>query len=357
MLVYMLFFFFVVGAALVARKLPDYQSSILLGVIFFVLLLFAGLRGLVGSDTISYLSAYKNISDKDYFLYSVGRMEPLFVIFMWLHKNVFDSGLAYIFTMSLIQVVLLWKVCKYSSDKCLFLVAYVLIFYLNFHFNIARAAIASMLLLYSLCSRSRAASVLAAILAPGFHVSVLLFYPLFFSRLSLKVFSLFLLFCFFALVVFYEDFYEFSLKFRYYIDYLQGAVGFSLYGFLISINVLGSVLFLPRVGRLFLFSAFYLIVAVVAYSFYPIAYRFITIALLVYLFFLLETLSRLRYSWGYMFFWLPVILSFGILVYGISEERIILERRIASGEPLENALESTYLPYEFYWLDSGIDSL
>ncbi|WP_207886322.1 EpsG family protein [Pseudomonas sp. 30_B] len=358
MSVYILFFLLVTGLLLVARRLPSYQSSILVGIVFIILLLFAGLRGLVGSDTYSYLTAYNNLSDNDYFFYLLGRMEPLFVILAWAHSHIFNSGFLYIFTISLIQIFLLWKICENSADRCLFLVAYVLVFYLNFHFNITRAAIASMLLLYSLCSKSRSTSILAAILAPGFHVSVLLFYPLLFSRLGTKWILILLLSLFAALAVFYQELYDFSLKFLFYLDYLRGdSSGLSWYGTLITINVLASILLLPRVSYLFFGSAILLILSAVAYSFYPIAYRFIVIALLIYLFLILEVLSKSRYSWGYIFFWAPVALTFSVLIYGISEERTILEQRIASGEPLDNALESTYIPYEFYWQDESIDKL
>jgi hypothetical protein len=352
MFVYASFFFLVVGFLLVARILPERQSSAVIYIVLVILILFAGLRGLVGSDTLSYLRAYEGLSNDDYFLYLLSTMEPLFVALLVGHKYLFDNSFLYLFMMSVFQVFLLWKVCENSSDRCLFLVAYALLFYLNFHFNIARSAIASMLFLYSLCSKSRSAGLLAAVLAPGFHVSVLMFYPLLLPRLGVKYFSIIVFICLAAAAVFYQEVYDFSLKFKFYADYLRrGASGVSIYGLLIMVNVVASVVLLSRANFLFFGSSLFLIVSIVLYGYHPIAYRFVTIALLLYLFFLLEALSRARYSWGYIFFWAPVILTFGVVVQGIANESDILNERINAGEPLEGALNSTYIPYEFYWDD------
>tara|TARA_R100001244_G_scaffold259_2_gene366 strand:- start:11375 stop:12232 length:858 start_codon:yes stop_codon:yes gene_type:complete len=284
-------------------------------------------------------------------------MEPLFVLFLAGHKYLFDNSFLYLLMMSVFQAFLLWKVCEHSSNKHLFLVAYVLLFYLNFHFNIARSAIATMLFLYSLCGKSRSVGLLAAVLAPGFHVSVLFFYPLLLPRLGLKYFFLIVLSCFAAAAVFYQEIYNFSLKFQFYADYLRNAKsGVSVYGLLIVANVVASVFLFSRANFLFFGSSIFLIVSVVLYGYHPIAYRLITIALLLYLFFLLETLSCVRHSWGYIFFWAPVILTFGVLVHGVANEAEILNERINSGEPLEEALNSTYIPYEFYWDDRFLEN-
>lgn len=358
MFVYSVFFSFTVGLLFLARKVGERQSSALTYVVFACLILFAGLRGLVGSDTLSYLQAYESLSSLENFLYLLGKMEPLFVLVLSIHKYLFDSPFFYLFMMSAFQALLLWKVCENSSNKSFFLISYVLIFYLNFHFNIARSAVATMLFLYALTSRSKGAGILAAAFAPGFHVSVLFFYPLLFLRLRLNhvlvVLLLFLAFC----GVFYQEIYDFSLKFMKYGEYLQGSSsGISIYGLLVMANVFVSVILFHRASVMFFGAALFLIMALLIYSFYPIGYRLVTVALLLYLFFLLEVLSAVKYSWYYMFFWAPVLLTFGAFVYAMTVEAEYLNARIADGEPRGDALESTYIPYEFYWVDKSIDDL
>lgn len=352
MFVYASFLFLVVGLLFVARKLPERQSSAVICIVFVSLILFAGFRGLVGSDTLAYLRAYGYLSNNTNVLNLLGSMEPLFVLLLAAHKYLFDSSFLYLFMMSVFQVFLLWKVCENSSDKYLFLVAYVLLFYLNFHFNITRSAIASMLFLYSLCSRSRSAGLFAAALAPGFHVSILFFYPLLLPRLGVKYFSIIMISFFATAVVFIQELYDFALKFQTYTDYLRSGTSVVLvYCVLIIANVVASVVIVSRGRFLFYGSALFLIFSVVLYGYHPIAYRLVTVALLLYLFFLLEAIACVRRSWVYIFFWAPVVLTFSIVMQGVASETDMLIERINAGEPLEGALDSTYIPYGFYWDD------
>lgn len=355
MFIYLSFFSFVYLLLAGAAKAVPNQARYLIGVLFIVLTLFSGLRGVVGSDTLSYLAFYDLFHDSNAVQMHIAKMEPLFVLFMALHVDVFDNKFVYILSVSLLQSLLLYWVYAGSGKKYLFLFCYVALFYLNFHFNITRAAIASMLLLLALASDNKKVKVLAALLAPGFHFSVLFFYPLFFLRLNLR----FLVFSFLMSVVgaylLLQNMEYFLSKYYSYQGYMESTTsGISVYSILMMLSVIFSVVFLRTVSSLFLMASIYLFVSLVLAEIFPIAYRLVGIAQLIYFYFLLEELSRGSYRVYYIFFWAPVLLTFVLQFYGVVKEPSRLEERIKIGEANEDALKSTYIPYQFYWNDNDI---
>lgn len=355
MFVYLCFFFFLSGLMFLASRAPVPQARVIVFIIFTFLIGFAGLRGLVGSDTVSYFLFYEQFKDPEVISGYLTKMEPVFVLLLTLHGNVIDNKFLYLLMMSVFQVWLLYLVYKRSGSKYLFLFCYVLIFYLNFHFNITRAAIAAMLLLVSLTGESGRVKVVAALLAPGFHFSVLFFYPLFFTRMSLKYFLVLAAFSLIGLLAMYHYLDFFVAKYHSYESYMSGrSTGVSLAGALFFINVLVSVFVLRKVSVVFLWISCLLLLSLVVNEFYPIGYRLVTIGLLLYFYFLLEELSTRSSRLNYVFFLAPVFLAFSIFMYGLINEVPVLEKRIAAGEDLDNSLRSTYLPYEFYWADDDV---
>lgn len=355
MYVYLSFFFVSSTLIFLASRAPISQAKTLVFIVFILLILFSGLRGLVGSDTSSYLLFYDLFKDPEMLSIYLAKMEPFFVLLVSLHSNIVDSKFMYIFMMSVFQGGLLYFVFRDSGNKYLFLLCYVLLFYLNFHFNTTRAAIAVMFFLISLTSESKKVKVFSAILAPGFHLSVLFFYPLLFTRMDLKSFLIFVLFLIFgfALLTQHVDF--FIAKYNLYENYMGGnSSGISLSGSIMFVSVLASILFLRKLSRIFLGASFLFLSSIVINEFYSIGYRFIIIGLLLYLYFLLEELSKRNSRVGYFFFWAPVLLNFAILIKSIPEEPLKLEERALRGEDVSKAINSTYIPYEFYWNDSDI---
>lgn len=353
--VYLCFFFILSGLIFLASRVPTHQARILGFIIFILLIGFSGLRGLVGSDTVSYFLFYEQFKDLETVSDYLTKMEPVFVLLLTLHSNVIDSKFFYLLMMSAFQAWLLCLVYKRSSSKYLFLFCYILIFYLNFHFNITRAAIAAMLLLVALTSESGKVKLIAALLAPGFHFSVLFFYPLFFTRMSFKYFLVLAVFSLIGLLAIYQYLDFFLAKYHSYENYMSGrSTGVSLAGVLFFINVLMSVFILRKVSIVFLWVSCLLLLSLIVNEFYPIGYRLVTIGLLLYFYFLLEELSARPSKLNYLFFWAPVFLAFSIFMYGLINEVSVLEKRIAAGENLDNSLRSTYLPYEFYWADDEV---
>lgn len=355
MLIYSFFYLLVSGLILFAAKTSPMQAKFLTAVVFLILILFAGLRGLVGSDTFSYLMFYDQFKDPGVVAGYLTKMEPVFLLLIAVHGYLLDSKFLYIFMVSLLQVWILYLVFKKSSRKYHFLFFYIILFYLNFHFNITRAAIASMLFLLALKSESKNIKFLTAILAPGFHVSVLFFYPLLFVGLSLRRFlSLAFLTTVGVLFLLRNPDY-FLTKYYIYQDYLAGySSGVSAYNVLIFISVFFSIVMLRKVSFLYLAVSFLLLLSLCIAEIFPIGYRLRTIGLLLYFFFLLEELSRGNYRLYYIFFWFPVALTFGLSFYGVLKETSRVQERVVMGDHLDDALKSTYIPYQFYWQDDDL---
>jgi len=357
MLIYSCFYLLVSGLILLATRTSQVQAKFLTTAVFLILILFAGLRGLVGADTLSYLMFYDQFKDPDVAASYLTKMEPIFVLLIAAHGYLVDSKFLYILMMSFLQTWILYLVFKKSSKKYHFLLFYVLLFYLNFHFNVTRAAIAAMLFLLALTSDSTKVKLLAAILAPGFHVSVLFFYPLLFTHLNLKHFLLLGFLSIAGLILALHNFSYFAMKYNAYQDYLTGySPGVSIYNVIIFVSVLLSIIFLRKTSFLYFTSSLLLLFSLCIAELFPIGYRLLSIGLLIYLFFLLEELSRGNYRLYYSFFWIPVALTFGSSFYSVLQETTRLEERIEMGigDGLDASLKSTYIPYQLYWMDDDI---
>ncbi|MCW5656403.1 MAG: EpsG family protein [Burkholderiaceae bacterium] len=107
---------------------------------------FCALRGYVGTDTYSYHLMFQSGADLDWgdLLQSV---EPAFAFLLRLTGHLTESSFVFIFLISLIQGILLLRLAQTSRRPAEFLLVYLAIFYLNFHFNILRAGTAVLLLL------------------------------------------------------------------------------------------------------------------------------------------------------------------------------------------------------------------
>lgn len=89
-------------------------SSIFITSFFILLWLYAGLRGDVGQDTLSYTNLYQEqfgVPIENWFL----KMEPGFVALVWLHKYLFDNVTFFFLLYSAFQAVLLNVATKSMS--------------------------------------------------------------------------------------------------------------------------------------------------------------------------------------------------------------------------------------------------
>lgn len=338
---------------LLAKRLVKNQANWILFLVLAILWLFAGMRGAVGSDTPSYLNLYSILSTPESIFFSMLAKEPGFVALLALHKAIFDSEILYIIMMSFLQASLLYAVVRSSSNRYIFLLCYVLLFYLNFHFNITRAALATMLFLYGLSGNSIVARRAALVFAPLFHLSILPFYLFFLKDISIKRIALLFLAIIILIAGSASWLVSFWEKFLSYKDYGGSlGLGISISALVFVFSAIGSLIVLRGASYAFRFAVIFLILSHFLSFFYGIGYRYVITASLFYYYYLIEELTRSGrlVLWGFL--WVPVILGFLMVLSGINNETKNLELKMTSGDLVSEALDSTYIPYRFFWDDS-----
>lgn len=355
MIPYLSFYAIIATLLLCARHAGKYKAKYILFVIFAVLVLFAGLRGIVGSDTQSYIRVYNELADTDGIMTALYTMEPGFIALLAFHKAVFNSESLYILMMSAFQAFLLYTVAKTSSKKYIFLLCYVLLFYLNFHFNITRSAIATMLFLYGLTGRSIAFRRFALILAPFFHMTILPFYLLFFTQLKLKQILTTLAVILLLIAINFSTISAFSEKYVQYATFGDWTTSdVTLLSVVLSMTAMTSIFYFKHTSYNFRWMTSFLILSYVLTYFYPIVFRYTITASIFYYYYLIEELTGKKQLASLLFLWAPILLSFYFTLTAINNETINLIKMINSGNPVNSALDSTYIPYKFMWNDQRI---
>lgn len=331
--------------------------------VFLIMALFSGLRGSVGSDTLAYLDIYSRSPRLGDFLKAEWGIEPGFLLLNSIHKTLFDNEFLYIFGYSVFQAFLVIVLCRKSRNPSLFILVYVIIFYLNFHFNIIRAGSATIILLLALQSKSLLRALLIFVIGLMFHFSIIIAFPLILVGRNLS-FERIMLACLCALslaIFFVWMFWErIFLKFIVYIEYFQGfeASYFLLSFFTLSIFMATLIFRKGNIPFLYVASGVLLVASMGFTAFFPGFYRFIIISIFLFFWYFVEYFERPVGGYAicfYVFFLCHSVLS----IYQISVENEVLERRVAvsdsPNDQLEKALDSTYIPYSFYWDDFSDD--
>jgi hypothetical protein len=143
--------------------------------VFSILAIFSGIRGDVGQDTHSYQLIYESLESTSDLFSLLGKMEPVYVIFMYLHKNIIDNVTLLFFMTSTVQAILLYYASKPLKHRRFFLIVYLLVFYLEFHFNTLRASVSLLLFLTALSSQKKKNKIIFNCLACLTHISILPF--------------------------------------------------------------------------------------------------------------------------------------------------------------------------------------
>lgn len=172
-----------------ASKANSKYQSIYYFVFFTILFLVAGLRGDVGQDTFNYQQHYINLNDFNDFLMILSSKEPFLYIIMYPHKIYFDDYTGFLLLVSLLQITLLSYATKGMYHRATFLAIYILVIFLEYHFNLLRASLS---LLFFLCSlrvaeTNKKKSILFFCLALFSHLTALIFLPILLLSLKLKV--------------------------------------------------------------------------------------------------------------------------------------------------------------------------
>ena len=114
----------------------------------FIITVFAAVRGYVGTDTYSYHMIFVDNSTET--IIDIAKIiEPFFAILIKSTALITDNSFVFIALIAIIQGFILVKLVNTSKNPIDFLVIYIAVFYLNFHFNILRAGTAILLLVWA----------------------------------------------------------------------------------------------------------------------------------------------------------------------------------------------------------------
>jgi hypothetical protein len=349
MVAYYIFYGFVFLLLSAAGMTSGAARSLFVWIVFGGLFIFSGIRGSVGIDTFQYMQIYELIDEPGMFWLYLSKKEPLFVVFTYFHKIIFDSIVFYFASISFIQTALLYFVYKKAGRYLVLIFFYVLIVYFEMHFNTLRAGLAALLLALSLLELSLKRKVVLFILAGGFHFSVFLFAPLVVAslpgsktkRVLISIGIVFLA----AFVVVYFDAYL-AKKAG---DYFGQADGFkvSYSGFLFIVLLILSLLLEKKADFLYFLVVLYLVGILAIRNIFPVFYRFFNVALLLYIVFGLRHFKGNKGAVSALAYGVYIILLF--LNGALFVSSIIYQKEKYDGSVVN--VDFLYDPYEFYFDD------
>lgn len=355
MLPYTLFFCYVTLCFLFHDRTPGGLRGLVTSTIFLYMLLFSGLRGVVGADTPTYLGYFERADSLDGWELLFQSVEPLFAIFILMVRVISEEGAFFLFSCSLLQTFIAFYIYKKTANKN-FIFVYLILFYLNFHFNTLRAGLATLLFLAALLSSKRSIRYAFLVAAPGFHVSILIFYPiLFYTQESLKRVAVFVALA----ILFFLGASSFGLidfavgKIIYYDGYLSDVSSASIFNISIYAGYFLMAAYImrlesPACSRVSVALAFFYLTIL----FMPIFYRFVIIGHAIYFLLITEALPVGVLTRKAIFLlWLPLVALSALSVYGVYNETNLLVRRVNIGELPASVLDSTYVPYKLFLSD------
>lgn len=341
--------FYILSAAILLQDFY-FKTKISAGfvkVLFFLIFLLPAMRGDVGLDTYSYKVFYENAFDRG-FVYSFLRFEPLFSALVIIQKFIFNNYQVFKAVVSIIQVSLLYFIVNRLYHGRVFLFLYVVIFYLDFNFNVLRAGLAVLVLgCYVLFQKEDFKKSLMFFSAPLFHFSAVFLYPYvlgrrFFERPKyfFPVLLVMLLFSIFLFFVLGDRLVE---KLEIYIG-MYSSFNFSTIFFVFLIGLLFSSAIDGRVSKSLLLAQILLLFAMIIYSFLPIGYRLVQISLFLYALDLCRVKRRVGvYALGF-----TILLSyFYIFNQSYSQQAEIAKKGSSWGAIA--AEQSPLVPYRVFW--------
>lgn len=154
---------------------------------FFLIFLIPGVRGDVGQDTYSYMVHYQYLNDINSFLRVLSEKEPFLYFIMYPHKLVFNSYTGFLFIVALLQSVLLYYSTRNLYHRAFFLIFYLAIYFLEFHFNVLRVAFASLFFLSAMSeiNHNKQRTLIFLLLSVLSHLSILVLFPIIITRANL----------------------------------------------------------------------------------------------------------------------------------------------------------------------------
>ena len=175
MIFYFGFFFVIITYVITSRYLWRKNSMISLIVPLIASVLFAGLRGNVGTDTFVYKTFFNTLWRTDV-LADQGlkfAFEPGFVLFSQIIKSIYDNDQFYIFSLSCLFGFLFFRLLREIEEKDMFFLFYMSSFYIMFNLNLMRFGIAMILSGIAFLSKNNRKKIIYLLLAFSFHFSAI----------------------------------------------------------------------------------------------------------------------------------------------------------------------------------------
>lgn len=320
------------------------------------LVLFSGLRDLVGVDTASYHEVFNSIDPAEFPFDDWLTFEPLFSAYMWIFKVLLNDANFFMLGVSLLQGAILFFIIRRQQNKLLFLFVYLCGFYIQNQFNIVRAGTAVLLLVCAYTQRLEGRSgIVAAFAAVLFHYSALVFLPFVLVGIGRRNIYIILSVACFLVLVFVTGGDRFVDKFEaYFIKssfYASGQVELTPFYLLTTFFALVAHFYAgdrhsKAQGLLFVF----LMSLKVLLMAYPILWRLHDMAYFIWF-------SVLAFSWrgrvaslgGTALVVLSLLNLFFVTLNNIENEGDRLADRLnRTGEVSESAFDAPLLPYKTF---------
>ncbi len=327
---------------------------------FLTIFLFAGLRGMVGTDTVNYLDIYNQLGYANKSSFGSVNLEPLFLAYTILHKNIIDNNFLYLLSISLIQTLLLLAVFIKTKNKSIFILTYSLVFYLEFHFNTVRVGISLLIFILALKSFGSFKRNSIALISVLVHFSSLAFAPLYIATMDkgrsfFRSLLFFLIILSVAVILNYEYIYgKFFTYLSIYSNYEDNNLIGSLKSAFISLLILLTLYLVRSPSRYFVVSSVIILVCFLLKEIFPFFYRIVFASTFIYFYFIIEEMENKPKSNSLIiFFCFFLTLNFYLSLVGIYSQRDLLEKRVLDGSyGVSRLIDSSFIPYQFYWNDS-----
>lgn len=344
MIIYIFFFLMVFLFTVLGAQIFGSNNIRTVIIPLLVMILFAGLRGNVGTDTFAYKTFFNSFgTDKD----SNAAFEPLFVLYSYVINFIWPNDQFYIFIISVTSGVLLYFNLKLIEEKSLFLLFYLSTYFVMFNMNLMRFGMAILLISYPFLRHLRGEKSKVWLYFIGFLTHFTTLFTLFLIIKRKHAIKALLFFSIFFLVLgnfLLDKFLKYFLISLFSIGHFQLDYGLLLEMFILMLlfwinrrNINGSLVFL-----LFL----YILLRNLSFVF-DMLQRFAYIAgFLIYLHFFYK--KRNLYTRGLVVF--LISLNFYRTMMFIYNSDAAINNLIASYPGFSTLYSQTkWLPYKFFW--------
>jgi hypothetical protein len=145
MIVYIIFFSIVFLFTLLGSEIFGKNNIKSIVVPLVIMVLFAGLRGNVGTDTFAYKNFFNSFGTDNF---NVLTFEPLFVFYAFLIHLIWANDQFFIFLISCTTGILIYYNLKLIEEKALFLLFYLTTYFVMFNLNLMRFGVGLLLVSY-----------------------------------------------------------------------------------------------------------------------------------------------------------------------------------------------------------------